>query len=311
MDMKMIKVKTIFWAIVGLVAFSTSAQAVERIVATVNGTPILKSQVSRSSGNKIDRQALDRVIDDVLVKQAIQKSGIKVSSAQLDNIIQGIAAQNGLTYGQFLDALDYQGINYANYRKQLENQIVMNELRNQVIGQQVKVTPEQINELSKQLLADADMKGKTQRLMGKEYEIRHILLKLNPLLNDSQAKAQLEGIRADILANKISFADAALNHSKDYLSGSKGGSLGFAVLDIYTPDFRKVAEKTPTGKISAPFKTEFGWHILEVVGTRELDRTVDLYRQKAYEKLVGQKLKDVERDWVKVLRENADIRYIN
>ncbi|NBI13241.1 peptidylprolyl isomerase [[Haemophilus] felis] len=310
--MKMIKVKALFLAIAGLIAVTTSAQAAERVIATVNGVPVLQSQVSKFTGKKINaKAALDKVIDDILVQQAIQNSGIKVSNAQLDNIIQGIAAQNGLTYGQFLDALDYQGINYANYRKQLENQIVVNELRNQVIGQSVQVTPEQINELSKQLLADADMKGKTQKFVGKEYEIRHILLKLNPLLNDAQAKAQLDAIRADILANKMSFADAALKYSKDYLSGANGGSLGFAVLDIYSPHFQNAVQNTPMGKISAPFKTEFGWHILEVVNSRDLDRTEDLYRQKAYEQLVGEKLEDVENDWVKVLRQNADIRYIN
>ena len=64
--------------------------------------------------------------------------------------------------------------------------------------------------------------------MGKEYEVRHILLKLNPLLNDAQAKAELERIRSEIISGKMTFADAALKYSKDYLSGANGGSLGYA-----------------------------------------------------------------------------------
>ena len=65
-------------------------------------------------------------------------------------------------------------------------------------------------------------------VMGKEYEVRHILLKLNPLLNDAQAKVELERIRSDIISGKMTFADAALKYSKDYLSGANGGSLGYA-----------------------------------------------------------------------------------
>ena len=45
--------------------------------------------------------------------------------------------------------------------------------------------------------------------MGQEYEVRHILLKLNPLLNDAQAKAELERIRSEIISGKMTFADAA------------------------------------------------------------------------------------------------------
>lgn len=254
--------------------------------------------------------ALDKVIDDILVQQAIQNSGIKVNYAQVDQIIEGIAAQNGLTYGQLLDALDYQGISYNAYRQQIANQILMGEIRNQAIGQSIDVTREQVEALSKQLLNQAKQAGTEKKISAPQYEVRHILLKLNPLLNDAQAKAQLTQIRADIIAGKMSFADAALHYSKDYLSGANGGSLGFAFPEAYVGAFQKAILTTKKGVISAPFKTEFGWHILEVTNTREGDKTIDVYRQKAYEQLVNQQVKDVEKDWVKALRKNAEIRYL-
>ena len=53
---------------------------------------------------------LDKIIDDMLTEKAIKESGVKVNQAEVNRIVEDIAAKNGLTYGQFLDALDYQGI---------------------------------------------------------------------------------------------------------------------------------------------------------------------------------------------------------
>ena len=161
--------------------------------------------------------------------------------------------------------------------------MLMAGVRNHAIQNSVDVTREQVDALGKQMLDEAKAKGTAQKVMGKEYEVRHILLKLNPLLNDAQAKAELERIRSEIISGKMTFADAALKYSKDYLSGT----------------------------ISAPFKSEFGWHILEVTGSRDGDKTEDAYRQKAYEQIVNSQLQDATKDWVKALRKNADIQYFD
>ncbi|MBN6710789.1 peptidylprolyl isomerase [Haemophilus haemoglobinophilus] len=314
--MKVFNLKTVLFSIIGLFGIATSVQASERVVATVDGNPILESQVKRALGkranNEENRQAaLNSLIDDLLVQKAIQQSGIKVNQAQVDQIIEGIAAQNGLTFGQLLDALDYQGINYQAYRKQIANQVIMSEVRNQAIGSSVDVTREEVQALGQKLLEQAKAQGKEKKVTAPEYNVRHILLKLNPLLNDAQAKAQLTQIRSDILANKISFADAALKYSKDYLSGANGGSLGFMFPDAYAPQFAKTIQSTKKGVISAPFKTEFGWHILEVTDVRDGDRTQDAYMQEAYQQIVNQQLQEASGDWVKALRKRANIQYFN
>ena len=125
------------------------------------------------------------------------------------------------------------------------------------------------------------------------------------------AKAELERIRSEIISGKMTFADAALKYSKDYLSGANGGSLGYAFPEAYVGPFAKMVETTPQGTISAPFKSEFGWHILEVTGSRDGDKTEDAYRQKAYEQIVNSQLQDATKDWVKALRKNADIQYFD
>ncbi len=313
--MKALNLRAFFLTVIGLLAVSAT-QAAERVVATVNGTPILESQVKQALGKRantdVNRQsALNSIIDDMLVNQAIKESGVKVSDARVDQIIEGIAAQNGLTFGQLLDALDYQGISYQHYRRQIANQLLMAEVRNQAIGKSVDVTREEVQALGQKMLKQAKETGTEKKVTGTEYQVRHILLKLNPLLNDAQAKAQLTQIRSDIIAGKISFADAALKYSKDYLSGANGGSLGFAFPEAYVGAFAKTVQTTKQGTISAPFKTEFGWHILEVTDTRQGDRTQDAYMQKAYEQIVNQQLQSASKDWVSALRKHAEIKYFD
>ncbi|QPB41558.1 peptidylprolyl isomerase [Rodentibacter haemolyticus] len=309
--MKKSVLKFLLFSVLGVFVFS-SVQAEERVVATVDGFPVLESQVRAAMGKKGDYQAaLNKVIDDILVQKAIQESGIKINPKELDLIVEDIAARNGLTYGQFLDALDYQGISLKAFTQQIANQMIMSGVRDRAISNSVQITREEVDELGKKMLKEAKANGTEKKVTGKEYEVRHILLKLNPLLNDAQAKSELTQIRADIISGKMTFADAALKYSKDYLSGANGGSLGYAFPDAYVGPFAKAVQTTKQGVISAPFKSEFGWHILEVTGIRDGDRTEDAYRQKAYEKIVNSQLQDVTKDWVKALRKVADIQYFN
>ena len=313
--MKLKQLKNILFATMGLIVFASNVQAVEQVVATVNGNPILESQIQRALGKKANteanrRLALDSIIDDMLVQKAIKESGVKVTAAQLDKIVRNIAAQNGLTYGQLLDALDYQGISLEQFKANITNQIVMSEVRNRSIGKNIDVTREQVEELSKQMLQQAKSSGNEKAVTATQYKVRHILVKLNPLLNDAQAKAQLTQVRSDIISGKTTFAEAAKNNSKDFLSGANGGDLGFAFPENYVPEFAKAIKTTKQGTISAPFKTEFGWHILEVTDTRQGDVTEEAFRQKAYEKLVNQQLQEDAKDWVKALRKGADIQIL-
>ncbi|MFU2080303.1 peptidylprolyl isomerase [Avibacterium avium] len=312
--MKLLKIKNLFLSAIALFAVAVTAQAEERVVATVNGVPILESQVrgalgkrANTSGNR--QAALNSIIDEILVQQAIQNSGVKVSSAQVDRVIEGIAAQNGLTFGQLLDALDYQGISYPQFRQQIANQLLMGEVRNKVIGESIGVNQEEVQELGQKLLQQARAQGTEKKVMGTEYKVRHILLKLNPLLNDAQAKAELNKVRGEIQSGKTTFADAALLYSKDYLSGANGGNLGFAFPEAYVPPFAKTVQTTKKGTISAPFKTEFGWHILEVTDTRQGDRTQQAYMQKAYQQLINEQIQTYSKDWLVALRKQANIQY--
>lgn len=314
--MKFISAKSFLMAIGAFFALSQAATAQERVVATVDGYPIMHSQVQKALGKKANNEAnrkaaLDGIIDDILVQRAIQESGVKVNYAQVDQMIEQIAAQNGLTYGQFLDALDYQGLTLNQYRQQLAQQMMMEQVRHQAIGQSIQVDPQAVQSLGKKLYEEAKAKGTLKAASAPEYRISHILLKTNPILTDAKAKAKLTTLANEIKAGKISFEEAAKTHSVDYVSGADGGDLGWNFLETFDPAFAQVAHKSKAGVISAPFKSQFGWHILKVVDSRQGDRTKDAYVQQAYEQLVNQQAEAISKDWVKALKNRAEIKYLN
>lgn len=315
--MKFSSVKALLVAIVAVLTVSQSVLAAEeRVVATVNGNMIMESQVLRALGKKAkteaNRQAaLDNLIDEMLVQQAVKKLGIKIDPRQVDLAIEDVAARNGLTYGQLLDALDYQGISLNQYRQQIAQQMLMEAVRHQSIGQAIQVNPDEVRAKAQEMLAKDKANGKLKTVNGLEHRISHILIKTTPVLNDKQAKAKLSNIIADIKAGKTTFEQAAKANSVDYVSAADGGDLGFNFLETYDPTFAQVASKAKKNEISAPFKSQFGWHILKVTDTRQADRTEDAYAQRAYESIVNKQAQEASQDWIKTLRKSADIQYVN
>lgn len=312
----MTSAKSILVALLGALFVAQSAMAEERVVATVDGNMIMESQVVRALGKNANNEAnrkvaLESVIDEMLVQQAVQKAGIKVDYRQVDRAIEDIAARNGLTYGQLLDALDYQGISLNQYRQQIAQQMMMEAVRHQSIGQALQVQPEQVQAQAKAMLEQDKAAGKVQQVSAPEYRISHILIKTNPVLNDAQAKTKLTQLVADIKAGKTTFEEAAKANSVDYVSAADGGDLGFQFLDTFDPAFANVASRMKKDQISTPFKSQFGWHVLKVTDTRQGDRTQDAYAQKAYENLVNKQAEEALKDWVKTLRKGANIQYVD
>lgn len=332
--MKNYKIKLFLFSLLGMLVFS-QAQAqeskpqpknqtqpqpketvIDRVVASVNGMPILESQVQntlrlmRKKNTEENRKlALDYIINDIVIQAAIHGSNIKVTPQQIELAMEREAARNGLTYGQLLDQLDYSHISVADFQRRLAEQIIIGQLQSKVINQSIRLNPQDIESLGEDLYRKAKQSGDMKKIVQDQYDVRHILLKVNPLLSDQQAKAKLNEIRKNILDGKITFAKAALDYSKDYLTGANGGDLGFAFPNNYVPPFAKKIVSTPKGKISHPFKTQFGWHILEVMGTRPENVTKQYYIKVAEQELINKQRQELAKNWVSVLRQNVNIRY--
>ncbi|MBS9783109.1 MAG: peptidylprolyl isomerase [Pasteurella sp.] len=313
--MKCNLVKTSFLTVIALFATTQMAVAQERVEALVDGYMIMESQVKQQLGSRPNtaanhRKALEAAIDDYLVQKAIKESGVQVNYRKVNRAIEEIANKNGITYGQLLDALDYQGISLNQYRQQIAHQMMMAEVRQVSIGKSIQVSPQNVRILAEQMLNNEALKGKIKKATAKQYRISHILIKTNPILNDQQAKQKLQQIVADINAGKVTFEQAAEKNSKDYVSAIDGGDLGWNFPQAYDPRFAQRVTSTPTGKISEPFQSKFGWHILKVTDTRLQDTTKEVYLQEAYKHLLDEQAQEASQNWIKALRKNVKIEYV-
>ncbi len=149
-----------------------------------------------------------------------------------------------------------------------------------------------------------DVKG-LETVAVTEINARHILIKPTIILSDDGAKKELEGFIKQIKSGKAKFGDLAQQYSQDPGSASQHGELGYQTPDLYVPEFKHQIETLPVGQISEPFKTVHGWHIVEVLGKREVDRTDSAQKNKAYRILFNRKFNEEASAWLQELRASA------
>lgn len=143
-----------------------------------------------------------------------------------------------------------------------------------------------------------------------EVNARHILVKTSVILSDEGAKRELEDIKRRIQSGEVTFADMAQQFSADPGSAARGGELGYQTPDLYVPEFKHMVETLPEDQISEPFETVHGWHIVEVLDRREVDRTDSAMKNKAYRILFNRKFNEEASAWLQELRASAFVEMV-
>ena len=151
-----------------------------------------------------------------------------------------------------------------------------------------------------------DKKGETKQIVS-QVKARHILLKTSTILTDEKAEEKLAEIRKTILEGKEEFGTLAKEHSEDIGSKLAGGDLGWSEPGAFVPNFRDKLQQLPKGELSEPFKSRFGWHIVEVLDRRNEDMTEEAIRMKARELLTSRRMEDETQVWLQELRDDAFI----
>jgi peptidyl-prolyl cis-trans isomerase SurA len=132
---------------------------------------------------------------------------------------------------------------------------------------------------------------------------RHILIRVNEITSEADAKAKIERIR-DRIAAGAAFDEMARLNSEDATS-AKGGDLGWISAGDTVPAFEEAMNKLAINQVSAPVRTNFGWHLIEVLGRRKQDVSADRERSQAQLALRQRKSDEAFQEWVRQTRDNA------
>jgi len=409
---------------------SDTGEFLDGVAAIVNDGVVLKSQLREQTAMIIQRarsadppmqlppanilreQLLESLIIAEIQLQRADMIGLQISDAALNEAIGRIAAQNNMRFEDMPEMLAKDGVDYATFRRQLRDEITLDQLRRIDVGQRITVSPREIEQciadlegnvainsdynlshilismpesatgaqieeagtqaqdIYAQLIAGADfgemairysnaqtalqggslgwMKGEqlptlytdivatmqagdisepfrssssfhivkvndmrsaVQRSEIDQVKVRHILISPNEIIDDETAQQRLNDA-LEKLQNGEDFGELAKLMSDDPGSASSGGEMDWSGPGTFVPEFEEVIKNTEIGAISEPFRTRFGWHIVEVLDRRLYDNTEDLKEQNCVLRIQNSKLDEETQLWIQRLRDEAyvDIR---
>ena len=139
---------------------------------------------------------------------------------------------------------------------------------------------------------------------------RHILIRTDSNTSDSDAEKLLTKLRVRVV-NGEDFAQLADEYSQDPGSKAKGGGLGWTDPGSFVTEFEDVMNGLGEGKMSEPFRSQFGWHLLQVLGRREQDKTQVNVEAQARNSIRKRKIDEELRLWLRRIREEAYVEYID
>ncbi|MCX7660194.1 MULTISPECIES: peptidylprolyl isomerase [Caldimonas] len=397
------------------------------IVAVVNQELVTFSDVKRRlasieqeaarNGTRLPPRAqliseiVNALIDERAQLSHARDTGVRVDEAELDRAVANVAAQNQLTAPQLRERLAAEGLDYARFRNNLRDQILLQRVREREVQARIRVTEAEIDDYLAQQRARqagaaeydiaqllvavpegasesvvAERRAKAESLLAQaragadfaalvrahsdasredggrlglrpasrlpelfvsaveplqsgevapalvrsgagfhilklherrsasadwitQTRARHILLRLSPQLSAETALRRLGEYKRRIEQGEASFAQLAREYSEDG-SASQGGDLGWASPGQFVPEFERVMDALPTGRLSEPFLSRFGAHLVQVTDRRQTRIDPREQRELARNVLRESKYEQAYEEWAREIRERAyiDIR---
>ncbi|MDH5510492.1 MAG: peptidylprolyl isomerase [Nitrospinota bacterium] len=289
-----------------------SAEIVDRIVANVNGSIILLSEVEGKLAtlrelkyrqgvdipeeSLTERKVLSEMIDEKLITSYAKEKEISIKESEVDLAVQNIKERNNLSDEDFDQAMKAQGTSLEKFREELKNQILVQ----RVMKLEVDIVTPTEND------AKSYYERHAEEFMGEgRVRARHILIKI-PAEGEEAAKQKILSIREKIKSG-ASFADMAKEYSNDP-SGPTGGELGWFHMGDVVQAFGKAAFALKPGMMSQPVRTGFGYHLIQVLEKEKLEPVAFAQvAEKIKEKLTQQAFVSNRTEWLARMRSEAFI----
>lgn len=259
------------------------AQQLDRIVAVVNEDIIMQSEldlrialvtdqilaqgVQVPPADVLRQQVLDRLIMDSLQLQIAEMQGLRVSDRQLNETLENIAAQNGMTLSEFRDALIAEGQDYAQAREQIRRELLVSQVQQSNVNRRIQITEQEVRNF---LNSDA-----ARQQSRAEFLLSNILIGL-PSQASPQDIQQAERRAQEIyqqLTDGAVFADLAVLASSAP-NALNGGDLGWRNQNELPENLAAAISALQPGQFSRPIRTPGGFHILQVRDRRGGDVTL-------------------------------------
>lgn len=153
-----------------------------------------------------------------------------------------------------------------------------------------------------------DKRGGEQQQLIQQHRVRHILVRPSEATTDSQAETTIRDLYQQ-LQNGASFSALAREYSDDPVSGSDGGNLGWVSPGQMVPAFEQAMLNADIGEFQGPFRSQFGWHILQVQERRQKDISGDVRDAEARQAIYRRKFETELQNWLQEIRDEAFIEF--
>jgi peptidyl-prolyl cis-trans isomerase SurA len=263
----------------------------------------LRSQANQ--GDKVDEYNLAHIL--VSVPEQATPDEVKIRRARADTALAQI--RQGADFRQvaasFSDAPDaFQGGDMGWRQSARLPSMFLQAVQGLKLGQTSDILR---SPAGFHILKLNDKRGSNSPVMVTQTHARHILIRLNEVVSENDAKNRLNDLK-DRIEHGADFGELARLHSDD-TSAARGGDLNWVTPGDVVPEFERAMDALKPGQVSAPFKTSFGWHIVQVVDRREQDMSKDREKLAARQAIRQRKAEDQWQEWVRQQRDKAYVEY--